>query len=205
MPETSQEWFARVSAEIDRGGYLESDWGRWSSWPFEGELTPKPLQAPADEPQRGGLDGNDCFVCDKVAAADRSYIFWQDEHAILGVPAEPRALPFAAFLMPRAHADLADLPLATAARMGELLTLIEKAATDVLDIPRIQVARWGDGGEHLHWWLFARPTGMLQLRGTFLSHWDDILPPRRLEDLRADLDLVAARLVELAGGGASQL
>lgn len=200
MPETSQQWFDRVSHQIESVGHRATDWGQWSSWPFEGELRPKPLQPPAEEPPRRGLGGVDCFICDKLAAGDRTYVFWEDEHAFLGVPAEPRALPFAAFLMPRIHADLADLPLASAARMGELLTLVERAACDVLDVPRIQAARWGDGGEHLHWWLFARPTGMLQLRGTFLSHWDDVLPATPLEQLRADLDLVAARLVELAGG-----
>lgn len=202
MPESSHEWFARVSAQIAETGHRSSDWSQWSSWPFEGELTPKPLQPPEQEPDRRGLGGQDCFVCDRVADQDRNYIIWQDEHAILGLPAEPRGLPFATFLMPREHADLADLPLPTAARMGELLTLIERAACDVLEVPRIQAARWGDGGEHLHWWLFARPTGMLQLRGTFLSHWDDILPGAPLEQLRADLDLVAARLVDLAGGEA---
>jgi diadenosine tetraphosphate (Ap4A) HIT family hydrolase len=202
MPETSDEWFERVSGEIARNGYRSSEWEQWPSWPFEGELRPKPLQPPEKEPPRGGTGGTDCFICDKVAAEDRSYLVWQDQHAILGMPGEPRALPFAAFLMPRTHADLADLPLTTAARMGELLTMIERAACDVLDVPRIQVARWGDGTEHLHWWLYARPTGMAQLRGTFLSHWDDILPPRAVDELRADLDLVAARLVELAGGEA---
>src|SRR5690606_28335166 len=123
-------------------------------------------------------------------------------HAVLGAPAEPRALPFAAFLMPRGHADLAALPLDVAARMGELLTLVERAATDVLDIPRVQVARWGDGQEHLHWWLYARPTGMLQLRVAFVAPWGDILPPRPADVLRGDLGLVAARLVELTGGEA---
>ena len=83
-----------------------------------------------------------------------------------------------------------------------LLTYTERAACEVLDLPRVQVARWGDGAEHLHWWLFARPTGMAQLRGTFVTLWEDLLPLSDPAALRADLDLVAARLVELAGGTA---
>ena len=51
-------------------------------------------------------------------------------------------------------------------------------------------------------WLFARPTGVTQLRGTFVTLWEDLLPVRDPAALRADLDLVAARLVELAGGTA---
>ena len=62
------------------------------------------------------------------------------------------------------------------------------------------MTRWGDGTEHLHWWLFARPTGQLQLRGTFLSHWDDLLPAGDPMTARADCESVAARLVQLAGG-----
>jgi hypothetical protein len=69
-----------------------------------------------------------------------------------------------------------------------------------LPIPRIQVARWGDGSEHLHWWLYARPTGQLQLRGTFLSHWDDLLPGGDAAAARADGELFAATLVEFVGG-----
>ncbi|HET7194373.1 MAG TPA: hypothetical protein VFI99_05235 [Nocardioides sp.] len=37
-------------------------------------------------------------------------------------------------------------------------------------------------------------------RGTFLPHWDDLLPPRTGEGLRADLLLVAERLPVLVGG-----
>ncbi|WP_156738991.1 HIT family protein [Occultella aeris] len=201
-PESAQQWYRRVSAELETHGYRDLDWATWSSWPFEGDLRPRPLTGPAAETARGGTGGVDCFICAAVEAEDTSYVFWHDERALLGVPNEAQSLPFAAFLMPREHADLRDLPPATAARMGELLAAIERAACDVLDVPRIQVARWGDGQEHLHWWLFARPTGMLQLRGTFLSHWGDILPTRDRQAARADLDLVAARLVEIAGGHA---
>jgi hypothetical protein len=79
---------------------------------------------------------------------------------------------------------------------------LDCAASDVLDVPRVQVTRFGEGVEHLHWWVFARPTGANQLRGSFLLLWDDVLPPRDPSARRADLDLVAARLVELAGGEA---
>ena len=80
------------------------------------------------------------------------------------------------------------------------MVLLERAVTDVLDVPRVQILRWGDGQEHLHWWVMGRPTGVGQLRGTFLSWWEDILPPRPRAEFRADLELVMRRLVELAGG-----
>ena len=84
--------------------------------------------------------------------------------------------------------------------MGELMVLLERAVTDVLDVPRAQLIRWGDGEEHLHWWVLARPSGMDQLRGAFTPLWDDLLPPRPRAESRSDLEAVARRLVELAGG-----
>ena len=60
--------------------------------------------------------------------------------------------------------------------------------------------RWGDGQEHLHWWVMGRPTGAEQLRGSFLASWDEVLPARPRRESRADLDAVMVRLVELAGG-----
>ncbi|HEX5540937.1 MAG TPA: hypothetical protein VFX60_05145, partial [Micromonospora sp.] len=45
----------------------------------------------------------------------------------------------------------------------------------------------------------ARPYGRLQLRGTFLSLWDDILPPIPESVWRENLALVAAWLAEFGG------
>jgi hypothetical protein len=38
-----------------------------------------------------------------------------------------------------------------------LLGRIERAIRSLGDIGRVHVCRWGDGGEHLHWWFMARP------------------------------------------------
>ena len=59
--------------------------------------------------------------------------------------------------------------------------------------------RYGDGAAHLHLWFLARPHGQLQLRGSFLSLWDDILPPIAEERWRENLALVAAWLAEFGG------
>lgn len=201
MPETPQEWYARTRSTIDTSGYREADLESWSSWPWTGKLRAKPLDPPADEePPRGGAGGRDCHTCESARSLDPGYVLWHDSSWMLGLPLESRALPFALFLMPRRHADLQDLTTEEARRQGELLSAVEQAACAVLPVPRIQVARWGDGGEHLHWWLYARPTGMLQLRGTFLSHWDELLPPVPAEIFRADQHLVVAELQRIAGG-----
>jgi hypothetical protein len=48
-------------------------------------------------------------------------------------------------------------------------------------------------------WFLARPRGRLQLRGTFLSLWDDILPVIPEQQWRENLALVAAWLAEFGG------
>lgn len=204
MPETSQQWYERVSAELSRVGHRPWDSAGWNSWPFDAQMSVRELEPPAEaEPAREGSGGGTCAQCEKSALPDPSdYVTWRDDVAMLGAPFDGTSLPFLAFLMPRRHADLSDLTDAEAARIGALQMYLERAVTDVLDVPRVQMCRWGDGSEHLHWWVFGRPTGVLQLRGTFLSHWEDLLPQREPAALRADVDLVAARLVELAGGEA---
>lgn len=204
MTEDRYQWYDRTSREVERTGFRSWDSAAWTTWPFDGEVSVRPLQSPVGaEPAREGAGGDGCAQCEKSALPDPSaYVAWRDDLAMLGAPFDGTSLPFLAFLMPRRHADLSDLTEAEAARLGQLQTYLERAVTEVLDVPRVQMCRWGDGSEHLHWWVYGRPAGVLQLRGTFLSHWEDLLPQREPAALRADVDLVAARLAELAGGEA---
>ncbi len=202
MTASAEDWYARTIAAIERDGHRPWDPTGWSTWPFDRDLSPRPLDPPAEtEPPRHGAAGVDCAQCEKAALDDPSrYVFWRDDVAMLGVPFGSTSLPFLGFLMPRRHADLSDLTAEEAARMGVLQVEVERAVCAVLDVPRLHLIRWGDGSEHLHWWLYGRPSRVLQLRGTFLSHWDDLLPVRDPVELRADLDAVAARLFDAVGG-----
>ena len=202
MPETAQEWYARVRASLDAEGYRDVDPTEWPSFPFvEGGV--RPMGPPSEERTREGAGGVDCVLCERSRAEDpRDYVFWRDELMMLGAPFQTSGLPLVCYLMPRRHADLRDLTDREARRTGELLVFLERAACDVLDVPRIQVARYGEGVEHLHYWVFARPTGIARLRGSFLTLWDEVLPHTDVASRRADLDLLAARLVQLAGGQA---
>ena len=199
--ESAQEWFERVSATVSADGYRAAPWQEWPTWPFTPDGAVRDLARPVEERPREGAGGAGCHQC--RLRDDPSYIFWHDDLAMLGEPFEATSLPLTAFLMPRRHADLSDLTDAEAARMGQLLTVVERAVCDVLDVPRMQVYRYGDGVEHLHWWLLARPTGVAQLRGSFLPLWDDLLPTRDAAARRHEMDAVAARLVALAGGTAT--
>jgi len=196
MPESPQEFHARVVAEVADKGYRDADWSHWMTWPFDGELSVRPLAAPSlPEPPRAGEGDRPCDTCVPTVAP-----IWQDELFRIGLGHQPTGLPFAAWLMPHEHGDLDDLDDAAAARMGVLLVHLDRAIRTVLDVGRVQIARWGDGGSHLHLYVYARPAGLLQLRGTFLSHWDDLLPPVPPEIRDADAALVAAELVRTAGG-----
>ena len=202
MPESAREWYERVVAAVGADGHREVAWTSWRTWPFGEDGVVRPLAEPEDEAPRGGAGGVDCFMCRMESTDDPPLLVWRDDLFMLGRPLEDPAIPVVAFLMSRRHADLADLTDAEAARMGALMMHLERAVTSVLDVPRVQVLRSGDGQEHLHWWVIARPRGFGQLRGSFLQMWNDLLPPRPRADVDADLRLVAERLAELAGGEA---
>jgi hypothetical protein len=99
----------------------------------------------------------------------------------------------------RSHLDLGDLPNLLAAELGVMTVRLERAIRSLDNVARVHVNRWGDGSAHLHMWFLARPYGRLQLRGTFLSLWDDILPPISEATWRENLALVAAWLAEFGG------
>ncbi|WBB57360.1 hypothetical protein O7601_06795 [Verrucosispora sp. WMMD573] len=99
----------------------------------------------------------------------------------------------------RSHLDLGDLPNLLAAELGVMTVRLERAIRSLDGVARVHVNRWGDGSAHLHMWFLARPYGRLQLRGTFLSLWDSILPPISEEQWRENLALVAAWLAEFGG------
>jgi diadenosine tetraphosphate (Ap4A) HIT family hydrolase len=134
----------------------------------------------------------DCGAC---AAPDDTYV-WTDADWRLRSTDEPTGLPLVLLLEPRAHADLHDLPRSLVAGMGDMLCRVEAALTSLGGIGRVHVMRVGDGAEHLHWWFMARPLGLLQARGSFAVEWDDLLPPRPVDEWTADLQRVAAALSE---------
>lgn len=186
MAEAPEELFARAAAAL-RTPPLET----WESFPFDGGLRPRALQPPvAEEPPRRGAGGVDCWACD--AADDR--FAWTSERWRLLVP-EPSGLPLVLILEPRVHVgEPGDLPDDLAAELGVLLARIERAMRAIEGVGRVHVCRWGDGSEHLHWWLMARPARMPQLSGSFAAIWDDVLPPTPEPIWRAKIVAVMAAL-----------
>ena len=172
------------------------DFVSWPSFPLEGDLRLKPLEPVADaEPPREGEDASDCVACN---AKDEAYI-WVSERWRVRAMDRPTGLPVVLILESRSHLDLGDLPNLLAAELGVMTVRLERAIRSLDDVARVHVNRWGDGAAHLHLWFLARPVGRLQLRGSFLSLWDEILPPISEERWRENLAHVAAWLAEFGG------
>jgi len=158
-------------------------------FPFEGPLRVKELAAPVEpEPARAGESATDCHNC---ALPDTTYL-WTSTHWRLRI-LEGRAVP-TLMLEPRAHLDLADLDDRAARELGALTVAVARALEAVPGVARAHVHRWGDGAAHLHIWFFGRPAGLLQLRGSCLPDWLDLLPPLPAESAQAIGEHVAQAL-----------
>ena len=187
MPETPEQLWERVHDEL-RVPPVED----WETWPFDGALSVRPLERPAErEAPRAGEGGVDCRRCD---APDDDFLWTNDRWRLFALE-EPSGLPLVVLLEPREHfAEPGDLPDELASELGLLVARIERAIRSLGELGRVHVCRWGDGGEHLHWWFIARPARLPQLVGSFAAVWDDILPPTPEDIWRADLAALEAAL-----------
>jgi diadenosine tetraphosphate (Ap4A) HIT family hydrolase len=170
VPETAEQIYER-----SRGALRMPPIDDWETFPFEGEIRVRPLRPPVErETPRRGEDG---VGCERCAASDDEYL-WTSERWRLWSVDRPTGLPVIVLLEPRQHvAEPGDLPDELAAELGVLLARVERAVRAVGEIGRVHVCRWGDGGEHLHWWFMGRPARLPQLIGSFAAIWDDVLPP----------------------------
>jgi hypothetical protein len=168
----------------------------WPTFPFDGDFQVRDLDEPvAVEPPRHGEDPAECRAC---SAPDETYIWVSDRWRVRSLD-RPTGLPMVLILETRSHLDLGDLPNLLAAELGVMTVRLERAIRSIDGVGRVHVNRWGDGSAHLHVWFLARPYGRLQLRGSFLALWDDILPPIAETQWRENLAMIAAWLAEFGG------
>jgi diadenosine tetraphosphate (Ap4A) HIT family hydrolase len=169
-------------------------------FPFDGELRVRRFDDPVlPEPARNGEAGRPCGAC---ARPDDSYLWVDDRWRLTTEHGVGALLPAVVLIEPRAHLDLGDLDDQHAAELGRLTVAIERAITALDGIGRVHVYRWGDGGAHLHVWFIARPAGLLQLRGSCLPVWLDVLPPFPADVASRNLASVAQTLADTYGGRA---
>jgi hypothetical protein len=167
----------------------------WDVSPFEPNgLRVSPLHPPVAEPARFGEDPEDCGTC-----RCRDEGIWCDDRWRL-THVSRTGVPLGLMLLPRDHYDMGDLPDDLAAELGRLTRHIVGLVEGLPNIARAHVYRIGDGGAHLHIWFLARPTGQVQLRGSWMVVWDDLLPEYPDEVAAADAAAVADGLVTAYGG-----
>jgi diadenosine tetraphosphate (Ap4A) HIT family hydrolase len=181
--------------------YSRLDITAWSTFPYLIESKPRLrlrlLEEPVvPEPPRAGEDGPE--GCPSCAKADSAYI-WTDETWRLAANPKPTAGATHLFLEPRVHCDLIGLPPQPAAELGPVLQRIERAVMDLGGVGRVHYLRWGDGAAHMHWQIYARPEGFLQLRGALAMLWLHMLPPTEDEVWRSNQVRIAAALAAEGG------
>ena len=106
---------------------------------------------------------------------------------------EPQSVP-SVTLHTRAHLDFHELTDELGAELGVLLVRGQRALASIAGVGRVHVYKWGDGGAHLHIFLVARPAGMIQLKGMYLTTWMFALPPLPAQDWEAMRGHVAGEL-----------
>ena len=199
MPVDAHEFYARALAAADGDGRLpRSQITDWDIFPFETDgLTVTPLAAPElPEPSRYDAGGAGCDACGATSG-----VVWHDDHWVL-VTTKPSGAPLRLMLLSREHVDFPGLPDERAAELGLLLVHVVRAIEALPNVARAHIARWGDGGEHMHAWFFARTEGIRQMLGTVMPIWDDLMPPVPLEERDPDARAVAEALVASYGGSA---
>lgn len=198
MPFPPEEFYARALQHADAEGRLPAPGqSSWDIFPFdEDSLVVRPLKPPVlPEPPRGGEGGNPCWRCANPDAG----VVWSDERWVFAVGGEPSGLPFVGVLQPKEHLDLGDLDETYAAELGVLTVRIDRAIRALGNIGRVHVNKWGDGGAHLHLMFLARPEGLLQLRGSCVTIWEEMLPRVPDDVVAADAAAVARALAEHGG------
>jgi len=163
----------------------------WPIFPFDPDgLRGRALEDPVlPEPARHGEAEEDCSTC---ATPDEEFV-WVDERWRVSMARQPMSVP-ALTLHTRAHLDFHQLTDDLGAELGVLVVRSQRALGSIDGVGRVHVYKWGDGGAHLHVILAARPEGMIQLKGMFLSTWMHILPPLPTEQWQAVRAHLAARL-----------
>ena len=109
----------------------------------------------------------------------------------------------AALALPAAGGSRWPEALGLPAGAGAFCLLMAASAAAVEALPsvgRCHLARYGDGGAHLHPFFFGRPARMMQLRGSPLLDWEENLPPVPEEVRRVNAAFVAEQVIARVGG-----
>ena len=192
MPESAEEVYARVVAQVGEGGRLPMPpTHEWDIFPWEGEMVPKVVQPPveAEEPRWGEGDK----PCSCESGEPRNAI-WRSDRWVVTSTDKPGGLPLILTLSPLEHLDFSDLDDDLAAEYGKVSNWLHRIMAGLPNIGRVHVCKWGDGGSHLHVWFIARTARLTTVLGSPAIEWDEMLPPVPEDIWRADLHEVARKM-----------
>ena len=192
MPESAEEVYARVVAQVGEDGRLPMPpVHEWDIFPWEGEMAPKVLQPPleAEEPRWGEGD-KPCSCRD----GEPKGAIWRNERWVVTSEDKPGGLPLILTLHPREHLDFSDMDDDLAAEYGKVSNWLHRIMAGLPNIGRVHVCKWGDGGSHMHVWFIARTARLANILGSMAIEWNEMLPPVPEEIWRADLHEVARKL-----------
>ena len=196
-----REFLERAQAAVGDDGRLPlGGMAGWEVFPFEREgLRARPLTEYAvPEPDRRKAP-EDCKTC---TALDRPELVLHTGERLAVIRPGGTNLPFVANVVSRRHELLDDLDDDGHAEMGRLVGRTYAALRALDGIGNVHVNKWENGTGHLSVTLLARPLGVLQLRGSNLAAWADMLPATPREELDARAGQVRAALEDAAGGPA---
>ena len=202
MPESAEQVHARVVAAVGEAGRLPMPpVHEWDVFPWEvvdGELVPKVVSPPSSrpEPARAGAGGIDCISCTDGAGA---VVVWRNERWVLRRPKAPSGLPLVLWLVSTSHLDYPDMDDELAGEYGRISARLCRIMSELPNIGRVHVCRWGDGTEHLHVWFIARTARLPNIIGSMAVEWDEMLPAVPEEIWLDDVRAVARSLAEFDG------
>jgi hypothetical protein len=141
----------------------------------------------AGRPALGGMAGWEVFPFEREGLTPRA----MGERV---VPEPDRARPAAECGTCRALAR-DDLDEAADEELGRLVARTYRALRALPGVGNVQVCKWENGGGHLSVNVLARPLGVLELRGSNLPVWADMLPDIPQDEYDQRAEAVRAALV----------
>ncbi len=188
-----RDFLDRAQAAVDDDGRLPlGGMTEWDVFPFENEdLQARPLTQYADpEPDRR-KSPKDCQTC---AALDRAELVLHTGDRLAVIRPGGSNLPFVSNVVSRRHEPLDDLDDDGQVELGRLIGRTYAAMRALDGIGNVHVNKWENGTGHLSVTFLGRPLGVLQLRGSNLASWADMLPPTPAVELAARAEQVRAAL-----------
>ena len=188
MTDPADVWRGRVQDHLDAAGRPPlGGMAEWDVFPFEASgLVPKPMgERVVPEPSRARM-ADACGTCRALARDD---LVLHTGSRLAVIRPGGTSLMFVANVVARDHERLDDLDEAADEELGRLIARTYRALRALPGVGNVQVSKWENGGGHLSVNVLARPLGVLELRGSNLPVWADMLPdiPQDEHDERADV------------------